>query len=338
MVSRHGGGAHTARSAQDAGRATWSEVDDRGVDNMTMTTGLRVAVVGCGYWGSKHVRVLQSTEGVDQVVLVDARETRLQSLVRSYPNAPAFTSLEPALPHVDAVVVATPPTTHVPLALRAIAAGKHVLVEKPLATDRCRGAPADRAAAEDRASLLMAGHTFEYNPAVWKLRELVQRGDLGDIYYIDTARLNLGLYQTDVNVVIDLAPHDISIINYVLGQHAGRGRGLGLAPRPPPLRGRRLPAPVSTTTSASRPTSTSAGSTRARSVASPRSAAGRWPSTTTSRPRSGSEIHDKGVDPPWTGRPHPAADVLPLRRHHRRRTSPPTNRSASRTRTSLGAS
>ena len=184
---------------------------------MTMTTGLRVAVVGCGYWGSKHVRVLQSTEGVDQVVLVDAHETRLQSLVRSYPNAPAFTSLEQALPHVDAIVVATPPTSHVPIALRAIAAGKHVLVEKPLAPTAAEARQLISAAA-DAGVLLMTGHTFEYNPAVWKLRELVQSGVLGDVYYIDSARLNLGLYQTDVNVILDLAPHDVSIINYVLGE------------------------------------------------------------------------------------------------------------------------
>src|SRR5205823_7917854 len=108
-------------------------------------------------------------------------------------------------------------TTHVPLALSALAAGKHVLVEKPLATtseDARRLIAA--AAAADRT--LMVGHTFEYNAAVWKLRELVHSGELGDIYYIDTARLNLGLYQSDVNVVIDLAPHDISIINHVLGR------------------------------------------------------------------------------------------------------------------------
>jgi predicted dehydrogenase len=182
-----------------------------------MATGLRVAVVGCGYWGSKHVRVLHSTEGVDQVVLVDAQQTRLQSLMRSYPNAPSFASLEQALPHVDAVVVATPPTSHVPIALQAIAAGKHVLVEKPLATTSAEARQLITAAA-DAGVLLMTGHTFEYNPAVWKLRELVQSGVLGDVYYLDSSRLNLGLYQTDVNVILDLAPHDVSIINYLLGE------------------------------------------------------------------------------------------------------------------------
>jgi len=179
--------------------------------------GLRVAVVGCGYWGSKHARVLQTLDEVEQVVHVDGRADRLNGLSRAFPNAPCFPTLQAALPAVDAVVIATPPTTHVPLALSALAAGKHVLVEKPLATTTADARRLVVAAAEaDRA--LMVGHTFEYNPAVWKLRELVQGGDLGDVYYINTARLNLGLYQSDVNVVMDLAPHDLSIINHVLGQ------------------------------------------------------------------------------------------------------------------------
>src|SRR6266516_7444687 len=179
--------------------------------------GLRIAVVGCGYWGSKHVRVLHGADGVDEVILVDGREDRLQSLARSYRAAPAFSTLESALPKVDAVVVATPPSTHLAVALEAIQAGKHVLVEKPLAPTT-----ADARQLIDAASAagvtLMVGHTFEYNPAVWKLRELVQNEELGELYYIDSARLNLGLYQNDVNVILDLAPHDISIINHVLGR------------------------------------------------------------------------------------------------------------------------
>jgi len=179
--------------------------------------GFRVAVIGCGYWGSKHARVLHALGDVDEVVHVDACEDRLRALRRTFPGTQERSTLQAALPLVDAVVVASPPTTHVPLALSALAAGKSVLVEKPLATV---AADARRLidAAEDADRVLMVGHTFEYNAAVWKLRELVQRGELGDIYYIDTARLNLGLYQSDVNVVMDLAPHDISIINHVLGQ------------------------------------------------------------------------------------------------------------------------
>ena len=178
---------------------------------------LRVAVVGCGYWGSKHARVLHTLDEVEQVVHVDACRDRLAGLARAFPSAAAFGTLAEALPHVDAVVIATPPTTHVPLALSAVAAGKHVLVEKPLATS---SADARRLleAADEAGRTLMAGHTFEYNAAVWKLRQLVQSNELGDLYYIDTARLSLGKYQSDVNVVMDLAPHDISIVNHVLGR------------------------------------------------------------------------------------------------------------------------
>jgi predicted dehydrogenase len=184
---------------------------------MAIGSGLRVGVVGCGYWGSKHVRVLHTTDGVDEVLVIDAHAGRLLSLARSYPAAQPFSNLADALPHLDAVVIATPPTTHVPIALHAMAAGKHVLVEKPLAptTEEARCLVQ---AAEDTGMTLMVGHTFEYNPAVWKLRELVQTQALGEVYYLDSARLNLGLYQSDVNVIMDLAPHDVSIVNHVLGE------------------------------------------------------------------------------------------------------------------------
>jgi predicted dehydrogenase len=187
------------------------------LSNTSMLGGLRVAVVGCGYWGSKHVRVAYAADAVDEVVLVDQREDRLGTLGRSYKHAPRFSGLAQALPHVDAVIVATPPSTHVATALTAIEAGKHVLVEKPLALDVMSARQLVSAAA-DAGVILMAGHTFEYNPAVRKLAELVRNNELGELYYVDSARLNLGLYQSDVNVILDLAPHDISIINHVLGR------------------------------------------------------------------------------------------------------------------------
>ncbi len=161
--------------------------------------------------------MLHATEGVEEVAVVDSREDRVRSLARSYKSAPWHTALGPALDEVDAVVVATPPSTHVAVALQAIEAGKHVLVEKPLAPTS-EGARRLDSAASAAGVILMVGHTFEYNPAVRKLRELVQNGELGEVYYIDSARLNLGLYQNDVNVILDLAPHDISIINHVLGR------------------------------------------------------------------------------------------------------------------------
>jgi predicted dehydrogenase len=179
--------------------------------------GLRVGVVGIGYWGSRHVRVLRSTTGVAAVIGVDPRFRQIDD---GFPQIDhgiaAYADIADALPHVDAVVIATPPTSHALLGQKAIAAGKHVLIEKPLATTP-EAAQALVDAAEAGDVVLMPGHTFEHNAAVHKLRDLVRGGDLGRPFYLDCARLNLGLYQTDVNVILDLAPHDISISNFVLG-------------------------------------------------------------------------------------------------------------------------
>jgi predicted dehydrogenase len=186
-----------------------------GVISMGRSGGLRVGVVGVGYWGSKHVRTMRSLDSVEHVVVIDPSTERVARLRHSFPEVDAYTTLDAALDHVDAVVIATPPSTHAPLAMRAMEAGKHALVEKPLATTVAEGAAMD-ACARRNGVVLMVGHTFEYHAAVWALREMVSSGALGELYYIDTARLNLGLYQHDVNVLLDLAPHDISILNYVL--------------------------------------------------------------------------------------------------------------------------
>lgn len=177
-----------------------------------------VAVIGCGYWGAKHVRVLSSLASVARVVAVDADERRLEALDDTVPGLATFASVDDAIPHIDAAIIATPPTTHAPLGLKLIAAGKHVMVEKPLATS-VEGARALISAADAAGVVLMVGHTFEYHAAVWKLREMVRSKEVGELYYVDTARLNLGLYQRDVNVVDDLAPHDVSIVNYILDRH-----------------------------------------------------------------------------------------------------------------------
>jgi predicted dehydrogenase len=185
------------------------------MDGWDLRDGVRVAVVGCGYWGPKHVRVLGASRSVSGLCVVDARADRLEAIALSMPGVRTFGSLDEALPHVDAVVVATPPGTHRALALTAIEAGKHVLVEKPLAPDATHAAELV-AAAEAAGTVLMVGHTFVYNSAVRKLREIIGSGDLGELYYLDSARLNLGLYQSDVNVIYDLAPHDVSIVQYLL--------------------------------------------------------------------------------------------------------------------------
>jgi predicted dehydrogenase len=177
--------------------------------------GLCVGIVGCGYWGSKHVRVLSATPGVSGITLVDPDAALCAALHASFPASNVAASLEEALPLVDAVVIATPPKSHAELAMAALRARKHVLVEKPLATSVAQGQMLVEQARRS-GTTLMVGHTFQFNPAVRELRRRLHAGEFGQIYYIHTARLNLGLYRPDVNVVWDLAPHDISILNFLL--------------------------------------------------------------------------------------------------------------------------
>lgn len=179
----------------------------------------RLAVVGYGYWGAKHARVLSSVPGVDLVV-VDNDAERKEEARWGCPNADLAGDLSAVLDFVDGVVVATPPRTHGEIAHRALRAGKPVLVEKPLATSTSVARSLVDTAAEHGVRL-MVGHTFEYNAAVWKLREMIRSGELGRVLYIDTARLNLGIYQNDVDVIWDLAPHDLSIISFLMGERPG---------------------------------------------------------------------------------------------------------------------
>jgi len=174
-----------------------------------------IGVVGCGYWGSKHLRVLHALREVTNVVAIDSSEHRLAEARRLMPGVTCARSLDEVVRDLDGVVVATPPRTHVDLASVAIEAGTAVLIEKPLATS-VRDARMLVEESDARSVPLMVGHTFEHNAAVWKLRELAESNELGRLYYVDSARLNLGLYQSDVNVMWDLAPHDISIFNYIL--------------------------------------------------------------------------------------------------------------------------
>jgi predicted dehydrogenase len=178
---------------------------------------VHVAVVGYGYWGSKHVRVLSAMPDVT-VSVVDTDVERLQEAAVLRPSLGMIVSdLDTALDEVDAVLVATSPETHVGVGLQALNAGKHVLIEKPLATTVADAEKLVAAAAAADVQL-MVGHTFEYNPAVRQLREIIRAGELGRVLSIDTARLSLGLYRRDVNVIWDLAPHDISITSYLLDE------------------------------------------------------------------------------------------------------------------------
>lgn len=179
---------------------------------------LGVAVVGAGYWGPNLIRNFHASQEWSVRCVVERDRERLGRMLRLYPSIEGHEEIAPALEDasVDAIALATPPRTHYELAIRAIDAGKHVLVEKPLA-ERSRDAD-DLCERARRAGVrLMTDHTFLYTGSVEKLRELRDRGDLGKVYYADSIRINLGLFQ-ESNVVWDLAPHDVSILNYVLNE------------------------------------------------------------------------------------------------------------------------
>jgi len=178
-----------------------------------------IAVIGCGYWGPNLIRNFSAAAGCRVARVCDADATRLEKARPLCPTALPTASFDEVLadPAVDAVAIATPVRTHAPLAQLALEAGKHVLVEKPLALSSAEGEALVRLA-DERGLTLMVDHTFLYSPAVNKIRELVASGELGDLYFIDSVRINLGLFQNDVNVLWDLAPHDLSIVDYLVGR------------------------------------------------------------------------------------------------------------------------
>jgi len=180
---------------------------------------VRAGIVGLGYWGPNIARNLADSERAELTWLCDGRDDVLQAAARRHPQAATTTSFEEMLaaPDLDAVAIVTPVATHFDLAMAALEAGKHVLVEKPLAASSDQAKQLLRRAGED-GLVLMPGHTFLYSPPVVKIKELLDTGELGDIYFISLSRVNLGLHQPDVSVVWDLAPHDLSILSFWLGQ------------------------------------------------------------------------------------------------------------------------
>ena len=182
-----------------------------------MNTKLRIAVIGAGYWGPNLARNFRANPDWELVAICDLDRDRAQRVADQVGGARVLTSLNELLESedIDAVAIATPAATHHGIARAALSAGKHVMVEKPLAETGVKGRDMVRAAAE-RGLVLMADHTYCYTPAVLKIRELVAEGALGDILFIDSVRVNLGLIQPDVDVFWDLAPHDLSIIDFIL--------------------------------------------------------------------------------------------------------------------------
>lgn len=190
---------------------------------------MRVAAVGCGYWGPNVIRNLDSVPGFELCCICDADPERLKPVAAKYPAARSTTDVEEIFRDrsIDALYVSTPVSTHYQLVKRALVSGKHVLVEKPLATTVDQAEDLSRLAATHRRTL-MVGHTFVFSPPVRKVKALIDDGLIGPIYYVETTRVNLGLFQKDVSVVWDLGPHDISILTYWLGevpvQVSARGR------------------------------------------------------------------------------------------------------------------
>jgi predicted dehydrogenase len=177
-------------------------------------------VVGYGYWGPNLVRNFANTDGAQAISVCDLDPDKLSQIARRYPGVTTTTQYRDLLKdsRVDAIAVATPVQSHYDLALAALRAGKHVFIEKPLAqtSDQVRHLIEE---AERRKLTLMVDHTFLYTPAVQKIHELIEKGTLGDIYYYNGIRASLGLFQSDVNVIWDLAVHDISIMQYILNEN-----------------------------------------------------------------------------------------------------------------------
>ncbi len=179
---------------------------------------IKMGVIGCGYWGPNLIRNFHNNPEVEIVAIADIDSDRLTRVGGLYPNATQTADHRDIVndPSVDAVVVATPVSSHYPLGMDVLQSGKHLFLEKPMAAsaEECRRL---NDAADKGGLVIMVGHTFLFAPAVRKIKALMADGDLGDIYYVSITRVNLGIFQKDVNVVWDLAPHDVAMLNHLFG-------------------------------------------------------------------------------------------------------------------------
>jgi len=185
----------------------------------TMKRTTKVGVVGCGYWGPNLVRNLRHLPECQLKIICDASESRLSHMRRLHPDVATTHKLEDLLndSELDAVLIATPVRHHYEMAKAVLEVGKHVFIEKPMA--RTETEAEELVSLADRKGLvLMVGHTFLFSPAVRRMKEIIEAGDIGEVQYISARRLNLGLFQKDINVAWDLAPHDISILLYLLDE------------------------------------------------------------------------------------------------------------------------
>lgn len=180
---------------------------------------IKVGVVGCGYWGPNLIRNLRQAPDCQLKVICDTSEQRLRHMRRLHQDVATTNCFEDVLndAEIDAVVIATPVRFHYEMAKAVLFAGKHVFIEKPMARTVAEGEELC-ALAEQQGLTIMVGHTFLFSPAVRRMKEIIDAGDIGELQYISARRLNLGLFQKDINVAWDLAPHDISIILHLLGE------------------------------------------------------------------------------------------------------------------------
>jgi len=188
-----------------------------GANQPELDEPIGVAVIGAGYWGPNLVRNFQGAPSFHLRALCDLDLGRAKKLLGRYSTVRATDDFDSVLadPTIHAVALATPAGTHAPLATKALRAGKHVLVEKPLAATYDEGLALIREA-DERGLTLMCDHTYCYTPAVTRIREMLHTGELGEVHYVDSVRINLGLVQRDIDVMWDLAPHDLSILDSVL--------------------------------------------------------------------------------------------------------------------------
>jgi predicted dehydrogenase len=189
---------------------------------------IHVGVIGCGYWGLNHVRVFQELPESEVTRVCDLQGQRLAYVKQRYPLINSHTTVQDLLNDdmLDAVVVCTPAATHYAIVRQCLLAGKHVLSEKPLTLAVDEAEDLTQLASE-AGRVLMVGHTFLYNAGIRKMKELIEREDFGTIYYLHATRTNLGPIRHDVNAAWDLAPHDISIFNYLLGAQPIRVSAVG---------------------------------------------------------------------------------------------------------------
>jgi predicted dehydrogenase len=203
-------------STAEPSAAALPEQESRTLGN---TDSVRVGVVGYGYWGPNIVRNFSALDRCEVVSVCDKNPKALKRAQKSYPGIQLTTDFATVLesPHIDAIAIVTPVWTHFDLAKRALENGKHVLVEKPFTATSAQAIELIELAARSNLQI-MVDHTFLFSGAVRKIRELVDNGTLGQLYYFDSTRVNLGLFQHDVSVVWDLAPHDLSIMNYIFSE------------------------------------------------------------------------------------------------------------------------